>query len=346
MNRDQRRRAQHQQPTQPALTLKLSDVESNMVDVPFPPLAAPCDYSRCVDLVAERAALLTLLRDRKNGWGEIADQVEACGSAVKVLEARCSGDGRQQELFAPDASSRLEDKIESALAAIKEWEGEGIKLVTLLDPDYPAQLLTIHQRPPFLLYRGELDPGDAHGVAVVGTRHPSDRARARAVEIGAGLAERGVTVISGLAQGVDTAAHFAALSQGGRTVAVVGTGLRRVYPAANRELQERIARDHLVLSQFWPSAPPTRHSFPMRNAVMSGYAAATVVIEAAWKSGARMQARLALEHGRPVFLHDSLLEHDWAVEYHRRGAVIVSSASDVLAALEERLAPPDELVWA
>jgi DNA processing protein len=83
----------------------------------------------------------------------------------------------------------------------------------------------------------------------------------------------------------------------------------------------------------------------MRNAVMSGYAAATVVIEAAWKSGARMQARLALEHGRPVFLHESLLQHDWAREYQTRGAIVVTTADDVLAALDERLSPQVELVW-
>jgi DNA processing protein len=154
-----------------------------------------------------------------------------------------------------------------------------------------------------------------------------------------------VTVVSGLAEGIDTAAHRAALDHGGRTVAVIGTGLRNVYPASNRPLQDRIGREHLVLSQFWPDASPTKTSFPMRNAVMSGYAAATVVIEAGWKSGARMQARLALEHGRPVFLHESLLGHDWAQDYERRGAVVVSSADDVLKELHEMLAVADELVW-
>jgi DNA processing protein len=220
-----------------------------------------------------------------------------------------------------------------------------MRLVTLLDEEYPPQLLTIHQRPPFLLYRGQLDPRDAGGVAIVGTRKPTDRGSATARTIAQGLADRGVTVVSGLAAGIDTAAHSGALDAGGRTVAVIGTGLRRSYPAENAALQERIASDHLALSQFWPDAAPTKTSFPMRNAVMSGYAAATVVIEAAWKSGARMQARLALEHGRPVFLHESLLQHDWARDYLARGAVIVRSSDDVLAALDERLSPQVELVW-
>ncbi len=129
-------------------------------------------------------------------------------------------------------------------------------------------------------------------------------------------------------------------------MAVIGTGILRYYPAANRALQEQIGRDHLVLSQFWPDTAPTTRTFPMRNAVMSGYAAATVVVEAAWKSGARMQARLALEHGRPVFLLRSLMDHDWARDYAQRpGAYVVRDAGDVLSVLDKILSPPARLVW-
>jgi DNA processing protein len=153
-------------------------------------------------------------------------------------------------------------------------------------------------------------------------------------------------VISGLAAGIDTAAHTAALAAGGRTVAVIGTGLHHAYPAQNRQLQERIGHEHLVLSQFLPDGGPTKKTFPMRNAVMSGYAAATVVVEAAHRSGARMQAGLALRHGRPVLLLDTLLEHDWAREHASRpGTHVVKDAGEVLTALQEILTPPDELVW-
>lgn len=307
--------------------------------------ARPEDYARVMDTRREQAALLALFRDRKSKWGVVADEIESCGSALKVLDASARGDGQQGEFFTEDRDSALKEALGRAESAIAQWADEGMNLVTILDGDYPAQLLTIHQRPPFLLYRGRLDPADAAGVAIVGTRKPTDLGVDRATAIATGLAERAVTVISGLAAGIDTAAHTAALAAGGRTVAVIGTGLRRVYPAENQGLQERIASEHLVLSQFWPDAAPTKTSFPMRNAVMSGYAAATVVIEAAWKSGARMQARLALEHGRPVFLHDSLLEHDWARDYLARGAIVVTSAEDVLAALDERLSPQVELVW-
>jgi DNA processing protein len=127
---------------------------------------------------------------------------------------------------------------------------------------------------------------------------------------------------------------------------VIGTGLLKYYPAENTRLQEEIGRDHLVLSQFFPDSAPTRYSFIMRNAVMSGYAAATVVVEAPAKSGARAQARLALEHGRPVFLLDTVLIHEWAREYARRpGATVVSSADEVLMLLDELTTAPDEVVW-
>jgi DNA processing protein len=109
----------------------------------------------------------------------------------------------------------------------------------------------------------------------------------------AGLVDAGDTVVSGLAAGIDTAAHLGALDRAGRTLAVIGTGLRRAYPATNAPLQQRIADDAAVVSQFWPDAPPSKRTFPMRNVLMSGLARATVVIEASETSGARMQARLA-----------------------------------------------------
>lgn len=299
-------------------------------------------YSSDMDRLTEAAALLTLLRGAR-GWTQVVHDVESEGSAYEVL--RKAAEPAQGELFGGE-NVAPETTIDSTRTAIEGWEAEGLHLVTILDPDYPQQLLTVHQRPPFLLYRGSLDDRDAGGVAIVGTRSASPDGVHRASSIATGLAERGVTVISGLAAGIDTAAHTAALRAGGRTVAVIGTGLRTAYPPENSALQEQIARKHLVLSQFWPDARPTKTSFPMRNAVMSGYAAATVVIEANWKSGARMQARLALEHGRPVFLLDSLLRHDWARVYVARGAVTVTSAADVLARLDETLSIADELFWA
>lgn len=298
-----------------------------------------------MDRLTEQAALLAMLRNRKAGWGAVADEVEMRGSALAVLMGGASQPSGQGELFSADDCLDRELALADCRREIGAWIRQGLQLVTLLDAEYPAHLLTIHQRPPFLFYQGHLDAGDERSVAVVGTRKPSAEGLRRADDIAAGLARQGTTVVSGLAEGVDRAAHAAALREGGRTVAVIGTGILRYYPAANRALQEQIGRDHLVLSQFWPDAAPTKHTFPMRNAVMSGYAAATVVVEAAYRSGARMQARLALEHGRPVFLLRSLMDHDWARDYAQRGAYVVRDASEVLAVLDTILTPPAQLAW-
>ena len=293
-----------------------------------------------VEARRERAALVALLRQRGRRWSEVTDEVEAAGSARAVLLAGTA----QGQLF--DDSDESSVALAEAERDVAAWEAEGMRLVSMLEPGYPAQLLSIHQRPPFVMYRGVLDPGDALGVAIVGTREPSPRGVEQAAAIARGVANRGVPVISGLAAGIDTAALTASLDSGGRTIAVIGTGLRRSYPKGNEELQSRIAREGAVISQFWPDAPPTKTSFPMRNAVMSGYAAATVVVEAAWRSGARMQARLALEHGRTVFLLDSLLQHDWARDYAERpGVFVVSSADDVIESLERITSPVHELTW-
>lgn len=291
--------------------------------------------------MTERAALLYLLRHGGRGWSAISDEVEERGSALAVLQDDRS---RQLDLFAERAVDPDLTPVEREIAG---WEGDGMRFVTLLDPDYPGQLLTIHQRPPFLTWQGTPDARDTRGVAIVGTRQASAEGRKRAEALAAGLARRGITVVSGLAAGIDSAAHTGALGAGGRTVAVIGTGLRRTYPSENAELQRRIATDGMVISQFLPDAPPTKTSFPMRNAVMSGYAAATVVVEANWTSGARMQARLALEHGRRVFLLDSLLELDWARDYAKRpGASVVRDLDELVAQLEAITAGRDELVWA
>jgi DNA processing protein len=298
-------------------------------------------YTIAMEHSRERAALVALLMRPQAKWQLVADEVEAAGSALKVILGDAEG---QQALFRSTAD--VNEELSVATNSILTWEREGLSVVSLLDDDYPAQLLTVHQRPPLLMYRGTLDVHDASGVAIVGTRHPSSEGVRQARELGEGLADRGVPVISGLAAGIDTAALEGSLAGGGRTVAVIGTGLHRSYPRENAALQERIGRVGAVISQFLPDAPPTKFSFPMRNAVMSGYAAATVVVEAAWKSGARMQARLALEHGRPVFLLQSLLEHDWALEYAKRpGVTVVSGVDDVFSRLEQLAPRRDQLVW-
>ena len=293
--------------------------------------------------IEERAAVVVLVRRGGGSWPEIADRIAAKGSALALLHDDLDEAGQGALFEVHDSAAELSDAIED----VRTWETEGMRLLTVLDPDYPLNLRLVREQPPFLFARGNVID-DELSVAVVGTRQPSDRGVRYATDIARGLAERGVTVASGLAQGIDTAAHKAALGVGGRTVAVIGTGLRRYYPAPNAWLQRRISDDGLVLSQFWPDAPPTKQSFPMRNAVMSGYCLATVVIEALEKSGARMQARLALEHGRHVFLMRSLLEHEWARNYSGRpNTTVIDDAQQVFDELD-RLRPVvvDELTWA
>jgi DNA processing protein len=170
-------------------------------------------------------------------------------------------------------------------------------------------------------------------VSVVGSRRAGDGSLAWASEMSRVLVAAGITVVSGLAAGIDTVAHTTALDAGGRTVAVLGTGINRVYPAANRDLQDRIGRDGLVLSQFWPDAPGTKKSFPLRNATMSGYGRATIIVDAGETSGARIQARVGVEHGRAVILRDRVVqENEWAAALqHRPGVYVVSTVDEALA---------------
>jgi DNA processing protein len=278
-----------------------------------------------VTSLTEKAALVTLVRDGHRPRQAYADLIEEAGSATAALA--------QEQLFEPDAADE-----------IAAWEAEGMRLVSVVDPEYPENLRAVHDRPPFLFIAGQLKREDARSVAVIGSRTASEPGLAAARAIAEHLVQQGFTVTSGLAIGVDTAAHTAALDGGGRTIAVIGTGLRRSYPPENGELQRRIASECAVVSQFWPDDPPTRRTFPMRNAVMSGLSLATVIVEATERSGTRIQARLALAQGRPVFLRDTLLEQDWARELVCRPGAHAFGDAEQITATVERLTATDALV--
>ena len=234
--------------------------------------------------------------------------------------------------------------IEAAEAEIAGWRASGYRVLTVLDAGYPVNLRHVHDRPPLLFVAGELAAADRRSVAVVGARRASAAGLALTGTIAEHLVAAGYVVVSGLAAGVDTVAHSAALAAGGRTVAVIGTGLSHSYPAQNAELQRRIAAEGAVVSQFWPQQPPTRQSFPMRNAVMSGLALGTVIVEASVRSGARVQARRALDHGRPVFLARALLDQAWAQQLAARPGVHVFDAPEEITTTIERLYATDALV--
>ena len=202
---------------------------------------------------------------------------------------------------------RIEEELELAANA-------GAGLVTVLDAGYPENLRSVADLPPFLFYRGNLDhEADARSVAVVGTRQVSDIGVSRARRAARELGDAGYTITSGLARGVDTAAHQTALHFGRRTIAVVGTGITRCYPKENCALAEEIAAQGVIFSQFWPSRSPGRDTFPRRNHVTSAISLGSVVIEASGTSGAKMQARVAAEQGRHVLLLRSLVDSQpWA----------------------------------
>ncbi|UVS81238.1 DNA-processing protein DprA [Actinokineospora sp. UTMC 2448] len=278
----------------------------------------------------ERGALVALLQDRPGGatWRRITDQVADRGSAVAVFDELCPGD-----LFSTTTAN--ETRFEEAAQAIDAWEAAGFGVYTILDESYPNQLRDVLHMPPIVFTRGAL-ADDARAVAIVGSRKASERGLEIAARLASGLGERGFTIVSGGAAGIDSAAHTAALDVGARTVAVIGTGIRHYYPAENRRLHDRIAQRGMVLSQFWPDARPNRASFPMRNAVMSGYVNATIVVEAGERSGTRIQARNAVEHGRPILLTDRVVDaNSWAkAMVGQPGVHVVAGLSDVLRVLE------------
>lgn len=270
----------------------------------------------------EHVALVALLRTLNKGqrWASVTEAVLEAQSAVSVWEEKVG------EALLPDPE--LGVAYTDAASDVAVWAEAGLRLIGILDDDYPARLREIHQAPPFLFASGQV-LNDDPAIAVVGSRKASDRGLSIASAIATELAHEGVTVLSGLAAGIDASAHTAALNAGGRTVAVIGTGISKQYPAANRALQQEIADKGLVLSQFWPDAPPQQHNFLMRNAVMSGYGRATVVVEASEKSGARAQARMAVEHGRPVILTDQVVNgNDWAKVLVSRPGVYVAGGID------------------
>ncbi len=269
-------------------------------------------------------------------WNVIAREALRSGGLARLLAGTIEETSRDADITRRQLAAQLptlEERVGQARNVVATARDKvNARLVTVLDrAEYPSNLRVIPSPPPFLFVRGQLQRDDARSVAVVGTREASDEGRRRARKLAENLTADGVTVISGLAKGIDTEAHTATLEAGGRTIAVVGTGILRTYPKENSALADRIAENGAVVSQFWPDAPPTRYSFPMRNAVMSGISQGTAVTEAGATSGAKMQARIALEQGKRAFLMASLVTREqWAQRYLERGAIEVHDVEDIL----------------
>src|SRR6056297_1478213 len=269
------------------------------------------------------------------GAAAAAALVENFGSAARAVAAG-RGALASRGLEAEAIEALLAPPAER-MARIAAWLGEpGHHLVSRHSPDYPALLAEAAGAPLVLYVNG--DPGllSMPQLAVVGSRNPTRGGARTALEFAAHLAASGLTITSGLATGIDTAAHEGALSAGGSTIAVLGTGIDRVYPAANRELAHRIAGRGALVSEFPLGSPPEAWHFPRRNRIISGMSLGTLVVEAARRSGSLITARLAAEQGREVFAIPGSIHNALARGCHRLirdGARLVESADDIFGEL-------------
>lgn len=224
-------------------------------------------------------------------------------------------------------------KAYKAFSTLKETD----EIIKRGDRDYPSLLAETDQAPRFLYVRGKKSLlHEKRTVALVGSRQASDNAKNNTTRLAEALGKNGITVISGLAKGIDVTAHSAALRSGYNTIAVIGTNLNQYYPAENKGVQLEIEKRGLVVSQFSPASKTQRWFFPLRNGVMSGLSLATVIMEAGETSGALKQADFALKQGRQILIPESALKISkitWPAKYVKRGAVVVKTPTDVLKIL-------------
>ena len=287
------------------------------------------------------------------GWIRL-DQTPGVGGAT--VRALLAAFGSPQHIFdagvpalsahVPTAvaralSARVADVIKRQAALTADWLSHaGNHLLTLDDADYPAALSHIPDPPPLLYLKGRLELLAAPMLAVVGSRNATLQGKANAEVFSQALSCAGLTIVSGLALGIDAAAHEGALGGPGSTVAVIGTGADKIYPASNQALARRIAREGCIVSEYALGTPPLSHNFPRRNRIISGLAAGVLVVEAAARSGSLITAQLAAAQGRDVFAIPGSIHSALAKGCHqliKEGAKLVESAADVLGEL--RLSP-------
>ncbi|MGW8248113.1 MAG: DNA-processing protein DprA [Acidiferrobacterales bacterium] len=230
------------------------------------------------------------------------------------------------------------DKLEHDL----EWLGQDNNyLVPFTDDRYPPLLLQGSGAPACLFVTGDINALYLPQLAVVGSRNPSASGKDNARAFASALAGSGLTITSGLAQGIDAVAHEAAIAAGGKTIAVMGTGLQRVYPSSNRDLAHAVAEHGALVSEFPLDAPPRRENFPRRNRIIAALSLGTLVVEAAVKSGSLITARQAGENGREVFAIPGSIHSALAKGCHRlikQGAKLVETANDIIEELEPMVA--------
>ena len=260
--------------------------------------------------------------------------LERFGSAESILLAR------SDQLSAVDGVGRaLADNITrwqefaDPAAELKKAADLGAHVITAQDDEYPSALREIHDPPIVLYVRGQLTHRDRHTVAVVGSRKCSHYATECAKKLSFQMAYAGLTVVSGLARGIDTAAHQGALAAKGRTIAVIGSGLGELYPPENAELADRIAASGAVISEFPIDTKPDRQTFPIRNRIVTGMSFGVLVVEAGANSGALISANMAAEQGRTLYAVPGRIDSPAALGSNRliqQGAKLVIGVDDIL----------------
>jgi len=260
--------------------------------------------------------------------------VAAFGSPEGVFKASPK-DLARVEGIGPNvvASLRQFDWKNTAEKELRSLEKIGARIVTRDDEEYPPNLKQIYDPPPLLYVLGRIAAQDRGSIAVVGSRSPTTYGKTAAEKIALGLGKLGVTVVSGLARGIDSCAHQGALASGGRTIGVLGCGIDVIYPPENRDLFDRVAAQGAVVSEFPLKTPPDSDHFPIRNRIISGISLGVVVVEATLRSGSLITARFALEQGREVYALPGNVDSarsEGANRLIKQGAKLVLQAEDIV----------------
>ena len=260
--------------------------------------------------------------------------VEAFGSPEGVFKA-LPRDLARIEGIGPKVITSLRrfDWKSAAEKELRSLEKIGARLLTWEDEEYPPNLRQIYDPPPVLYVLGRISPPDQRAVAIVGSRYPTTYGKMAAERISFGLGKLGVTVVSGLARGVDSSAHQGVLASGGRTIGVLGCGIDIIYPPENRDLFDRVAGQGAVISEFPLKTPPDSDHFPIRNRIISGISLGVVVVEATLRSGSLITARFALEQGREVYALPGNVDSARSEGTNRlikQGAKLVIRAEDIV----------------
>jgi len=234
----------------------------------------------------------------------------------------------------------IKSRVEDELIKLDKLNA---KLITIWDKEYPKLLKKIYDPPIMIQIKGELIEQDEYSIAIVGTRQPTNYGKIQAERIASELVEQGVTIVSGMARGIDSISHSACLKRGGRTIAIIGSGLDVIYPPENRKLFDSISERGAVISEFPLGTKPDAQNFPRRNRIISGLSLGTIIIETGIKGGAMQTARFALDQNREVFAlpgNVGIKQSDGTNSLIQRGeAELIRSAEDVLLELELKLKP-------